>query len=100
MPKYVDHNTRRQFVTEVAANIIAARGVEALTVRNVATAAGCSTAVVSHYFTDKRDLVRSTYRAASDRSTARYQAASRAPQRTIASCLEALLPLDETSRRD
>jgi AcrR family transcriptional regulator len=100
MPKYVDHNTRRQFVTEVAADIIAARGVEALTVRNVAAAAGFSTAVVSHYFADKRDLVRSTYRAASNRSTARYEAAVHAPRRTINSCLEALLPLDESSRRD
>jgi AcrR family transcriptional regulator len=100
VPKYVDHNSRRQFVTEVAADIIAARGVEALTVRNVAAAAGCSTAVVSHYFADKRDLVRSTYRAASNRSTARYEAAVAAPQRTIANCLESLLPLDESSRRD
>jgi AcrR family transcriptional regulator len=100
MPKYVDHTTRRQFVTDVAADIIAVHGVEALTVRNVAAAAGFSTAVVSHYFADKRDLVRSTYRAASNRSTARYEAAVAAPQRTISSCLEALLPLDEPSRRD
>ena len=34
--------------------------------------------MVSHYFADMRDLVRSTYRAASDRSTARYEAAARA----------------------
>ncbi len=50
MPKYVDHHARRQLVTEVAAEIVAARGVEALTVRGVAAATGFSTAVVSHYF--------------------------------------------------
>ncbi len=100
MPKFVDHHARRQFVTEVAADIVAARGVEALTVRGVAAAAGCSTAVVSHYFADKRDLLRSTFRAAANRSTARFEAAVDSEQRTVATCLESLLPLDEHSRRD
>lgn len=100
MPKYVDHHARRQLVTEVAAEIVAARGVEALTVRGVAAATGFSTAVVSHYFADKRDLLRSTFRAAANRSTARFEAAATAEQRSVVSCLEALLPLDVNSRRD
>jgi AcrR family transcriptional regulator len=100
MPKYVDHHARRLLVTEVAAEIVAARGVEALTVRGVAAAAGFSTAVVSHYFLDKRDLLRSTFRAAANRSTARFESASAADRRSVVSCLEALLPLDDDSRRD
>ncbi len=100
MPKYVDHHARRQLVTEVAAEIVAARGVEALTVRGVAAATGFSTAVVSHYFADKRDLLRSTFRAASNRSSVRFEAAATAEQRSVVSCLESLLPLDANSRRD
>jgi AcrR family transcriptional regulator len=100
MPKYVDHHARRLLVTEVAAEIVAARGVEALTVRGVAAAAGFSTAVVSHYFLDKRDLLRSTFRAAANRSTARFESAAAADRRSVLSCLEALLPLDDDSRRD
>jgi AcrR family transcriptional regulator len=100
VPKYVDHNARRQLVTEVAAEIVAARGVEALTVRGVAAAAGFSTAVVSHYFADKRDLLRSTFRAAANRSTVRFESAVAADRRNVVRCLEALLPLDAHSRRD
>ena len=100
VPKYVDHTAQRQLVTQVAAEIVAAHGVEALTVRAVAAGAGYSTAVVSHYFTDKRDLLRSTYRAAANRSTLRLQSAGQRSSRSIAGCLEALLPVDEDSRRD
>ena len=100
MPKYVDHHARRLLVTEVAAEIVAARGVEALTVRSVAAATGFSTAVVSHYFLDKRDLLRSTFRAAANRSTSRFESAATADRRSVVSCLSALLPLDDDSRRD
>ena len=100
MPKYVDHHARRLQVTEVAAEIVAARGVEALTVRAVAAATGFSTAVVSHYFLDKRDLLRSTFRAAANRSTSRFESAATADRRSVVSCLLALLPLDDDSRRD
>jgi AcrR family transcriptional regulator len=100
MPKYVDHHARRLLVTEVAAEIVAARGVEALTVRAVAAATGFSTAVVSHYFLDKRDLLRSTFRAAANRSTSRFESAATADRRSVVSCLLALLPLDDDSRRD
>jgi TetR/AcrR family transcriptional repressor of bet genes len=100
VPRFVDHDLRREFVTEVAAELIAERGVEELTVRKVATAAGFSTTVVSHYFLDKRDLLRSTFRAAARRSSQRFEAAAKAENRTLASCLESLLPVDAETRRD
>jgi AcrR family transcriptional regulator len=100
VPRFVNHEQRRDLVTEVAAELIAQSGVEALTVRRVAAAAGFSTTVVSHYFDDKRDLLRSTFRAAARRSSDRFETAARDPGRTVTSCLEALLPLDAASRRD
>jgi len=66
----------------------------------VAAATGFSTAVVSHYFLDKRDLLRSTFRAAANRSTSRFESAATADRRSVVSCLLALLPLDDDSRRD
>jgi AcrR family transcriptional regulator len=100
MPRYVDHDARRDLVARVAADLVAEEGLEALTVRRVAEAAGHSTTVVSHYFADRRDLVRATYRAAAARSSARFDAALVAADAPLQACLEALLPLDEQRARD
>jgi AcrR family transcriptional regulator len=94
MPAPVDHEARRQQVARVAADLVAAGGVDALTVRGLAEALGFSTAVVSHYFKDKQDLLLVTYRAAADRTAARFEVAAGAPTERLRSCLEALLPLD------
>jgi AcrR family transcriptional regulator len=100
MPIRVDHQARRASVTETAADIVVSAGPEALTVRAVAAAAGCSTMVVSHYFDDKRDLVRSVYRAAAARNRGRLAVATSKNGTTLVAALESLLPLDEPRRRD
>jgi TetR/AcrR family transcriptional repressor of bet genes len=56
--------------------------------------AGSSTAIVSTYFTDKRDLLLSTFRAAASRTTVRFEAAINTGG-TLQDCLEAWLPLDD-----
>ncbi len=71
MPARGDHGQRRQQVARIAADLVAADGLAAATRRRIAEAAGCSTTVVSHYFTDKRDLVTATYREVGDRVAAR-----------------------------
>lgn len=100
MPKHVDHAARRDLVAAVAADLVAEHGLEALTVRRVAQATGHSTTVVSHYFADRRDLVRATYRAAGARSSAHFDAAIADADAPLQSCLEALLPIDEERARD
>src|SRR5580693_2003116 len=94
MPIQVDHERQRDHVTSLAARVIAQEGVAALTFRRVADAAGSSTAIVSTYFTDKRDLLLSTFRAAASRTTVRFEAAINAGG-SLQDCLEAWLPLDE-----
>jgi AcrR family transcriptional regulator len=94
MPAPVNHDERRLFVVSVAADLVAERGVAALTVRNVADAAGTSTAIVSHYFADKRHLLLETYRAAAARSTVRFETAASQAGARLEHCLEALLPTD------
>src|SRR4051794_10907486 len=100
MPRYVDHEARRRHVASIAADLVARQGVDALTVRRVADAAGYSTAVVSHYFEDKRDLLLSTYQVSADRSTRRYEAVTARGKQRLLESLEALLPLDDERRAD
>lgn len=92
MPLVVDHPKRRSEIVELVARIIATRGLEAVTVRSVAEAAGCSTAVVSHYFAGKRDLLLRCYQFAEARSNALLEAAAAAHNGDLAETLDVLLP--------
>ena len=100
VPRVVDHAQRRREVTAVATELVAERGRAALTARNVAAAAECSTTVVSHYFTDMADLLRATYAAAADRARLRLEAVLAADRSDVQGFVEALLPLDAARRRD
>ena len=99
MPARGDHQQRRQQVARIAADLVATGGLAAATHRRIAEAAGCSTTVVSHYFTDKRDLVAATYREVGDRVATRVETA-RGSEDHLHAILEALLPLDEDRTRD
>lgn len=57
MPLLVSHDERRDHVIAAASRILARSGLKAVTVRAVAKAAGFSTAVVSHYFRDKQEML-------------------------------------------
>lgn len=95
MPKEVDHNAQREKLVNVAASLIAAGGMERFTIRAVARAAGVSTGVVSHYFRDKRQLMKLTFVAVALRIYA--PAAKRLDEKEGDAqwCLEGLLPLDK-----
>ena len=93
MPRYVDHDVRRRHIAATAAELVGTRGLDALTFRNVAEAAGSSTTVLTHYFADKRDLLQATFEAVAERSGTRFDEAQRRGG-GLRECLEALLPLD------
>jgi AcrR family transcriptional regulator len=99
MPARTDHDERRQRVARLAADLVAADGLAAATHRRIAQAAGCSTTIVSHYFSGKRDLVTATYREVGDRVAARVEAA-RGTEDPLPAILAALLPLDADRTRD
>jgi len=99
MPRHVDHGARRRHVAVTAAELVGTHGLDALTFRNVADAAGYSTTVVTHYFVDKRDLLLSTFREVADRLGARFDDAARKGG-GLRGCLEALLPLDAGRRTE
>lgn len=100
MPRQVDHEQRRREVTQAAAALVAERGRQALTVRNVAEAVGYSTTVVSHYFDDMAELLHETYALAAARSRVRIDAVMAADPLDIIGIAEAVLPLDADRRAD
>lgn len=81
----------------MVARLIARAGLAAVTVRDVAAEAGCSTRVVSHYFKNKRELLLFTFREYSQRSLDECEAALTSGM-DIALCLERMLPVDENGR--
>lgn len=100
MPKIVDPEARRREVTEIAADLIVRGGRSALTVRNVAEAAGCSSTVVSHYFDDMLDLLYETYSFAVERSGRRIRRVLERDPTDLAGLIEAVLPLDRERTDD
>lgn len=100
MPKVVDHDARRRVVTAAAAHLISEGGVDAVTVRELARATRCSTAVVSHYFKNKRELLVCTFREATDHVRTRLDIVFARDPGDLRGVLEAVLPLDEERRRD
>ena len=95
MPVFVDHDERRRLVIAVASKLIAEAGLEAVTIRDVAEAARCSTAIVSHYFHNKRELLFLTYNASIDRATVRCDAALVAAGGDLKAYIAELMPIDE-----
>lgn len=95
MPVFVDHEERRRQVIAVASRLIAEAGLEAVTVRDVAVAAECSTAIVSHYFHNKRELLFLTYNSSIDRATARCESSLTAADGDLKAYLAELMPIGE-----
>lgn len=95
-----DHRERREAIAQAAAEVIAARGLEGLTLRAVATALGVTTGVLTHYFPSKDALLRHTKELAFDRGYAEARAAADGPPGLdrVHAVVEAILPLDRARR--
>lgn len=99
MPAAVDHDEKRDAIARIAADLIAARGLDAATIRQVAAAAGYSTTVVTHYFANKRAMLLAAYRHAAESTQGRFDALATECNADPLSRLESLLPIDEEGRR-
>lgn len=106
MPKRVDHEERRRQIADALLRIAAARGLAAVTFREVAAEAGVSVRLVQYYFDTKEQLlIRSLgYLAARlDARVKRRAAALDQPltrRQVVETVLTSILPLDEESRAD
>jgi len=98
MPKIVDHDARRAELVEASWTVIAAEGLEGLTMRKVADAAGCTTGRITHYFADREALVLAALRAvngATGNRTDVLLSSDAPPREKLILCLEEGLPLDK-----
>lgn len=72
MPRTVDPDERRQRLADAAARIIATAGIGGANLRDVAAEAGLSTGSLTHYFTDKRELLIFTLQTSLERRRASH----------------------------
>jgi AcrR family transcriptional regulator len=61
MPKIVDVDATRRRIIEATWIVITTEGIQSVSMRRVARAAGCTSGLITHYFADKDELVTSAY---------------------------------------
>ncbi|MFA7440193.1 MAG: TetR/AcrR family transcriptional regulator [Sphingomonadaceae bacterium] len=99
MPLIVDHDERRVQIARVVEQLVYDRGIDGLTIRDVANQVGCSTSVISHYFRSKLEMLTFTQRQARLRTIDRLNA-SIEEGRGYLEAIEEVLPLTEEYYRD
>ena len=61
MPKQIDHDRRRAEIAEATWRLIAKRGLEAATLREITAALGMAHGALKHYFPDKNAIVKAAF---------------------------------------
>lgn len=98
MPKQVDHQRRRADLAAAVWRLTVDEGLDAVSMRGVAAAAGVSLGQVQHYFAGKDDLLLVAVETIGERFGRRWAAAQPADPGPLAmtrAYLTQLLPLDE-----
>ncbi|MGV4927860.1 TetR family transcriptional regulator (plasmid) [Streptomyces sp. BHT-5-2] len=104
MPKKVDHEARRQEISAALWRLANTRGVDGVSLRDVAAEAGISLGRIQHYFRTKDELLLFALRhinaKATERIAQRIQAlkAEPTPREVLRACCAGMLPLDAESR--
>ncbi|MEU4481639.1 TetR family transcriptional regulator C-terminal domain-containing protein [Micromonospora sp. NPDC023966] len=106
MPKRVDHRERRALIADALMRVAAEQGLEAVSLRHVAAAAGVSSGMVQHYFRTRDEMMTFALAVVRERNEARVTRAVAAlgatptPRALLRTMLAELLPLDEERRAD
>ncbi|WP_049567773.1 TetR/AcrR family transcriptional regulator [Nonomuraea sp. SBT364] len=99
MPKIVDHEARRRHLAEAVQRLIDAKGMDGVSLREVAAAAGVSMGLVQHYFATKDELLLAALRHLNTRISLRVAAAPQdSPRALLRAGILELLPLDDERR--
>lgn len=61
MPKIIDHDKRREDIIDVTWQLIVEGGIEAATMREIASRAGFANGALKHYFPGKDDIIKGAY---------------------------------------
>lgn len=93
---------RRAALADALIGLIATRGIEAVSVREVAAAAGVSIGAVQYYFSTRSEMLAFAFAHAVQRTRDRLAAVrlTGVPQRDVGTVLSELLPLDEHRRAE
>jgi AcrR family transcriptional regulator len=75
VPKLVDREQRRQEILEVTWRLMATRGADAATMREIAREAGYANGALAYYFANKDELVEAAYVHVFERTNDRIRAA-------------------------
>jgi len=97
MPKIVDHERRRHEIIEAVWSLIARKGFNAVTMRELAVEAGYANGALARYFPDKEAILRAAFQRAFDETNVRARAAIGNREGLDAFrrlCLE-IMPLDQ-----
>jgi AcrR family transcriptional regulator len=74
MAKVVDAQEKRAHIVSAAWQVVTANGLDATTMRMIASAAGCTTGMVTHYFANKDEILETLVRQVSRRAEHRLTA--------------------------
>lgn len=103
MPRYVDHDARRDEIIGAMIEVIADSGLHGLSFRSVADRLGGSTTLVTHYYPTIKDLLDDLavrFIQSWDRELAALHAGVDDPYERLWMLLMWLLPLDVRGRRE
>jgi AcrR family transcriptional regulator len=73
VPRLVDHAERRRTIVGAACRLIAARGMDATNMRDLAREAGYTNGALSHYFSGKDAILRAAFEHVFDATNARIE---------------------------
>ncbi|MEV0823129.1 TetR/AcrR family transcriptional regulator [Nonomuraea rubra] len=99
MPKIVDHQARRLLIADAVHRIIDAKGMDSVSLREVAAEAGMSMGAVQYYFATKDEMLLVALEHLNARISLRVAAADQSdPLHLLRAGILEILPLDETRR--
>ncbi len=103
MPRVVDIAEKRAAFVDASWRVIAEEGLRAASLRRVATAAGCTTGSLTHYFPDRQTLLVTALRAVHERAGERMRSAVADvadPLDRLRRVVDEALPLEATSLQE
>lgn len=100
MPKKVDHDARRTQIADALMRVAATQGLQAISLRHVATEAGVSAGMVQHYFHTKDEMMTFALQVVRENVQARLAAGAdlddlASSKAVVRALLVQMLPLDE-----
>ncbi|MFI0423903.1 TetR/AcrR family transcriptional regulator [Spongiactinospora sp. 9N601] len=95
MPKIIDHDQRRSDIIDATWELIVKGGIEAATMREIASAAGFANGALKHYFRSKEDIIEATYERALAMMNEYVSIEGRRGLDALRAMCEAAMPIDE-----